>query len=515
MNETPERVPSDTGWWSQGRDRATKRLFQMLGASVLFHAFLTPGPALLGLIAMLPALEVPNAEDLVEVELTTLPLGATAPEPTPPEQAPEPEAAEPAPAVEAEPEVAPEQPKAPEEAPPEEPEPAPAPTEDDTSAPPAPSFGDPVALAGDAGQIADPNANVRLMIYATVIREHAIGAEVGKLLRRTPQWSDFFGTSDIDPIRDVDRVLIAGPQLRDSSEVVAVVQHHLPPERIDAAFDQLVARKGEWIDREAHLARARADRAPRLFAAPNDKLVIVTPPQLEKQVRSLGQGSLFPAHDGTVAMTAYVVTPANVAKGTGIRLPDTLKWARLDLRPTPDGGGVLQLLAQDKDEASAKHTAQLVEALLGQVTIVESAQRPRGGGFAALASAFTDALKVKVKSLSIREKGSQIEGKVEFTAAQLVALADLSKMFLPPEKSESGASALPGAGEGASALKKEKPGAPSQLPKATPPKEAGSSSPSSPQPAAPEKQPAPQDEPLAVPDELPATPPQQPSAPSD
>lgn len=436
--ETHQRGHVDTSWWSSGKDILPKRLAQMLAASVVFHAFLTPGPALLGLVAMLPALEIPQDEDLIPVELTTLPLGATAPEPAPKP----PEATETEPEVEEQPPapVVPDEPETPKADPLPEPEkepeaPAPATEPESVPVPVSRPYGDPVALAGDAGQIADPNANVRLMLYAEVIRNHPIGPQVGALMRRTPQWSDFFGPSEIDPIRDVDRVMIAGPQLRNSSEVVAVVQHRLSKDRIDAAFEALVARKGEWIDREARLAKARADRAPRLFAAPNDKVVIVAPPQLEKQVRKLGSEATFPPNDGKVAMTAYVVDPANAAKGTGLALPKTFKWLRVDLRPTADGGGVLQLLIQDVDEAEAGQNAQLVEALLSQVTLIEAAKKPKSGGlFGVIDSMVSNMTKVRVKSLKIRAQGAQIEGTVEFTGEQLAALAGMVNLILPPEK---------------------------------------------------------------------------------
>src|SRR5690606_36627536 len=183
-------------------------------------------------------------------------------------------------------------------------------------------YSDPIALAGKAADLADSNANVRLFIFADVIRDQPLGPRVGALLKRTPQWREFFGPSDIDPIRDVDRVLIAGPQLRNLSQVVAVVQHHLKREKIDAALDLLVQNSGEWIDREARLVRADADRASRLFSAPNETVVVVAPPKMEEQLKKLGEQSTFARADGNIALSAYVVTPHRVAKGTGLALPE-------------------------------------------------------------------------------------------------------------------------------------------------------------------------------------------------
>ncbi len=405
----------------------------MLAASLLVHAFLTPFPALLGLIGMLPALKVSDETEVVEIELTTLPVAQSPadpkPDPPPPIEPPDAEAASQAPPPE--PETQPEV-EAPKPAETSDPSPKPPPPSQDPPEKIAPNelYSDPIALAGDAAQVADSNANVRLFIFADVIREQPLGERVGALLKRTPQWSDFFGTADIDPIRDVDRVLIAGPQLRSSSQVVAVVQHHMSPPIIDAAFNQLVRRRGEWIDREKRMARAHADRAPRIFAAPNDSVVIVAPPQMEDQLKGLGERSRFAEGKGDIALSAYLVTPYRVARGTGIELPRTLKWARLDLRPAPDGGGVLKILIQDRDVESARQNTQLFQVLVDQVATIDLS---KGGGLGAMASMLLGSKKVKMlKEASFAAKGDQIEGTVVATKAQLLNLADLLDAFLPP-----------------------------------------------------------------------------------
>ncbi len=411
------------------------RFFKMLAASLLVHAFLTPFPALFGLIAMLPALKVSDDAEIIEIELTSLPVAPTAQAPAhPEEQVVEPEEVPPQPEIdESEAEEATVPQPDPDETNPPQPEVKAAPPAPAEQVAPNELYADPIALAGRAAQIADSNANVRLFIFADVIRAQPLGERIGGLLRRTPQWSDFFGPADIDPIRDVDRVLIAGPQLRNSSQVVAVVQHHLPPAIIDAAFKHLVERKGEWIDKEAKLARAEADRASRIFAAPNDSVVVVAPPQMEAQLRGLGEHAKFSRADGDIALSAYIVTPHRVARGTGIELPKSIKWARFDLRPTADGGGVLKILAQDEDQEHAKENAQFFQMLIDQVSTIDLR---RGGGFGAVASLLLGSQKVRMlKEATFKSKDDQIEGTIVATAAQLMNVADLLDAFLPPPSS--------------------------------------------------------------------------------
>lgn len=424
-----------------GTRQGLLRLACMLLASLALHLLLTPIPALLGIIGMLPAPQLHHPEQMVEVELTSLPLAAPAPEPTrPPENDTAVDDAPPEAPVEPEkdseaavpPPPEPDDPQAATEASAPAPPPVPTPPSESSSAESSDEiFADPVALAGQAASIADQNANVRLFLSTAVIREHPLGPRVGALLRRTPQWRDFFGPSRIDPIEDVERVLIAGPELRSTSQIVAVVQHKLEPARIDSAFDALVARKGEWVDREARLARAVADRASRIFAAPNDEVVVVAPPQLQEQLRELGQEVRFPASAGDIALTAYIIGPATVAKGTGLRLPPSLEWVRLDLRPTEDGGAVLQILAQDESEALAAKNAAWVQRLVESVTTVDLS---RGGGLGALASMLIGSKKVRmIQSVEFVSRGQRIEGRIVATRSQLMNLADLIDAFLPPE----------------------------------------------------------------------------------
>jgi len=396
-----------------------------VAASLLAHTFLTPGPALLGLIAMLPALELSSEAKTIEVELISIPIAPVGDEPgkevekenldSRSDESKEPPAKE---EIHPSPLVPPETLK--KKAAPVAPLP-----EEKKEAPvsPSKSFGDPVALAGSAGQIADSNANVRLFIYTDVARSHPLGKKVGELLRRTPQWRDFFGPSNIDPVADIDRVMIAGPQFRNSSQIVAVVQHHLSRARIRGALTQLVERKGEWIDEEGLIARADADRATRIFAAPNKRIVIVTPPQLEKQVRALGSAMHFPESTGDVVVTAYFVTPWRATRNIGLNIPKTIEWARFDLRPTPEGGAILKVLAQDENVASAKKHAQVFGVLIEQLTSLDLGM---------LGLMMGTAKKSYIKSVVFKNKGKQIVGTVEVTKEQLLLGADLLSAFLPP-----------------------------------------------------------------------------------
>jgi len=401
----------------------------MLVASLMAHIFFTYGPAVLGLVQLLPALDFSGGEELVEIDLTALPVGPVAPVPQVPQPAEQPSESQSQDVPP--PDESPAEPDAP--APPsDDPKPAAPDVPPDPTAPKQTvAFGDPVALAGEAGEIADSNANVRLFIFNEVIRKHPLGERIGELLRRTPQWRDFFGPSKIDPIFDIDKVLIAGPELRNSSQVVAVVQHSMGRERIKLAFDGLVARQGNWIDKTKLLAEARADRANRIFSAPNDSVVVVAPLALSEQVRKLGDKARFPASAQDVALTAYIITPANVAKGTGIQLPKSVKWARIDLRPLASGGALLKILAEDADAESAANHAILFEQLIRAATTIDPGKLR--GGLGAMASLLGVKKQEYLKSVQFTNQGKEIHGSIEVTESQLTLAADFLAGYLPPQ----------------------------------------------------------------------------------
>jgi hypothetical protein len=128
---------------------------------------------------------------------------------------------------------------------------------------------------------------------------HPLGPRIGKLLGSIYQWRDFFGPAGIDPIRDVDRVMVTGSQLRNSKDVVAILKLNVGQERIRGAIDAIVradAEHGEWLDASVPAATAYADRAPRIFVLGSPGTVIVTPPSaLENVIKSAKRLTLRPA----------------------------------------------------------------------------------------------------------------------------------------------------------------------------------------------------------------------------
>ncbi len=430
------RVDLETPWRGR-RDTTRRRLLTLGGVSLLLHLGLTPWAALLGLTSWLPDWDSKSEPEppvnAIPVDLVTDPraLPEPAPPPKPPLPPPDPKPPQPPPPRPPEPPSPPEPTPAPKTEP--EPEPAPEPETPKPEEPPpaeepAPldaPIADPLALSGPVAKLADSNINVSLVLYADGVRKHPLGSRIGRILQSTPQWRDFFGPAHIDPINDIDRVLIAGPQLRDSSNVVAVVQHSLPDERIEAGLDALIARGGgEWIKGgKSKMARTRADRADRFIVLPSKGVVAVVPPSAEKAARALGTKTKFPKGPAGVALVAYVVTPWRALMGLPVKVPKSIAWVRIEVRPRADGGAVARLVAQDGSPEEAALHAKDVEQMIRAATELDFGKM---GGLGALGSLVFGEKKHKMlERVALSSEENRIVGTIEADLEQLSLLVDL------------------------------------------------------------------------------------------
>lgn len=400
--------------WRAVREPPMRKIALMLGFSALLHVLLTPLAGLLGVFAWLltppPPVDLTEAEQLRSIPISVIAEDALAPTPAPEEVSPPaaPELAEPPP-----PKVEAPREAAPVKAPPPPRAPAERPLSALPSEPPAQrkQIEHPVAAAGVATEIVDSNANVNLLLLTERVRQHPLGERIGKLIVNFPQWSSFFASGEIDPVRDLNRILVVGPQFRRSADVVAILHHGMPPAVVKEAVDRLVQRppRGRWLDGKIPAARAHADRAERLFALSAPNILVVAPPHLEKQILA-APPTQFPTPDGEVALVLHVKTPWRALMGLPFTLPESLAWLRLDVLPLADGGAQLRLTAEDVDASTASNHAQSLTLALNAIT------NPDLGPLGALVGLRSIALLDKIY---FQANGQRISGQVRVTPRQL------------------------------------------------------------------------------------------------
>ena len=443
-SKTHRRGPADT---------SSARFAKLLVVSVLLHVPLTPWAALVGLLSLWS----PPSEDVDSPPITGIPVDLIEDE-APPVSAPEAPAAPTDPAGPAEPVVVAKPKKRTEpakivDAGMPEAEAADAEVDAGVSADGGNAARDAGALAdandagaladagaptSDAGtkplsdpsvvagvkRVADPNANVRITLYTDKIRANPLGKQIGPLLGSLYQWRDFFGPAGIDPIKDIDQIYIVGPQLRNSSNVVAILRHHLPAAKMHAALDLLVRadkQGGEWLDASVPVASAHADGAERRFVVANAQTVVVTPPSAYAAAAAAGKQLTLRPSKGPEAAMIYLATPSRAFLGLPIKVPDSIKWARIRITATADGGANAEIEAEDENAEIASEDA-------AYLTRTANALSQLNLGF--LGSLLGQSSHRFIEHVAFSSQGNLIHGTASVTADQLQTALDMASAFL-------------------------------------------------------------------------------------
>jgi hypothetical protein len=277
-------------------------------------------------------------------------------------------------------------------------------------APPEPAPGEGTPL-GDEAIIrklsGSQSNNVQVIFASTELRKHPIGLKLGALLGGHWQWEDFFLKNDIDPVRDIDAVVLTGPQFRVSNKVLAVLKLQ-DPAKITKTVETLVKKgNGHWLEKApVKAAITKAEGYERVFAiVPEKKLLYMIPSpfpsdrqrkslekkpkqleKLEKQgqekldahLKNVASGDFKKLDASTYAIDAYMVEPFKLVghKGSEGRIdlgfplgeieliPRTLKRARLRLKIEPSGVVKLSIDALSESSEQAAKDAALLNSLL-------------------------------------------------------------------------------------------------------------------------------------------------------
>ena len=300
---------------------------------------------------------------------------------------------------------------------------------------------DPSVVAG-VKRVADPNANVRITLYTEKIRANPLGARIGPLLSSLYQWRDFFGPTGVDPIKDIDQIYIVGPQLRNSSNVVAILRHHLPAAKMRAAIDSLVradTQGGQWLDAGVPVASAHADGAERRFVIANPQTVVVTPPSAFSAAAAAGKQLTLRPATGPEAALIFLATPYRAFAGLPIKVPESIKWARIRITPSADGGASAEVDAEDENaEAASEDAAYLTRTTnaLSQLNL----------GF--LGSLLGQSSHRFIEHVGFTSEGKMIHGTAQITADQLQTALDMAGAFLSDRASRRAPRPAPSASAG-------------------------------------------------------------------
>lgn len=284
-------------------------------------------------------------------------------------------------------------------------------TTPETPAPPAPK---PRNAAEIARSIA--GAKVGVLVYAERARNHPVSAKVAAL----NVWQPMLEGTGIDPQRDLERAYVAAPSVRSGDKVVAVAQHSLPPERIQAAVETMIGKSdppGAWIEgAKVPSARVTVKGQTRVVAIVEPSFLVILPEaKASEAARFAGTGG-FKDPEGPEAAVLTAVDPSETLRAPHApRVPPTIKSARATVTLRDDGGADVVSSGQSVSPEQAKEDAE------------------------ALTESVDEATSIKVAILRIRlfgpvkftSEGDQVKSTVRLSADDIDKLFGLLSLALP------------------------------------------------------------------------------------
>ncbi|MCK6587454.1 MAG: hypothetical protein L6Q76_07705 [Polyangiaceae bacterium] len=259
-------------------------------------------------------------------------------------------------------------------------------------------------------------AKVGVLVYAERARNHPVGAKAAAL----NVWQPVLEGTGIDPQRDLDRAYVAAPSLRSGDRVVAVAQHSLPPERVEAAVEAMIGKStppGEWItDAKVPSARVTVKGQTRVVAIVEPSFLVILPEANARDAaRFMGTGG-FADPEGPEAAVLTAVDPAETLRAPHApRVPKTIKSATAKVTLREDGGADVASSGQSVSPEQAKEDAE------------------------ALTQSVDDATSLKVSILKIRlfgpvkftSEGDRVKSEVKLSPDDVDKLFGLLSLALP------------------------------------------------------------------------------------
>ena len=193
--------------------------------------------------------------------------------------------------------------------------------------------------------------------------------------------------------------------------------------KMRAAVDALVHadQAGEWLDAGVPVASAHADGAERRFILPNPQTVIVTPPSAYNAALKAGKLIRLVPSSGPEAAMIYLATPWRAFIGFPVKVPQSIKWARVRITPTADGGASAELDAEDEDEATAAEDAAYLSRTANAMSQLNL-------GF--LGSILGQSSHKLIEHVAFSANGKMLHGEAQITADQLSTALDFAGAYL-------------------------------------------------------------------------------------
>jgi hypothetical protein len=186
-----------------------------------------------------------------------------------------------------------------------------------------------VGLDGLSSKSADRPA-MTLGLWFSSLRESPLGKRLIDLASCDREWKRFMDQG-VDPLRDLEGVLVVGPGLFHSGQLTAAVRHELSAERVRGVMESLVTQsgaRGHWL--RPDVASVRLGRSQRVLLSPQRDLFFVTPVKGWEALHKVKEPLRVPSAEGRAASLVFV-KPNRVLERVGLRLPKRIGELRVEV----------------------------------------------------------------------------------------------------------------------------------------------------------------------------------------
>lgn len=257
---------------------------------------------------------------------------------------------------------------------------------------------------------------VEIRMNLVVTRSHPVGARLGPLFMGVPQWEEFLGGTDVDPVKDLDWIWIFGPSLIHTEKDAVLLKYNMSDAR--AAKNIAVLSKHD-VGGGAYDAgtpgvrawRAHADKAWRVFMLPRPHFAAMVPPDFAK-VAARAFSKVEPRNrlGPDEAVRVMVKNPSHPMPF----LPASLTELRLWVVPRADGGADANVECDAPDPASAEVAEKQIRRFLNQTNSIGVRIMTRG----------------ILNDVEVTTEGATVKAHAQASQDQLEAIYDLVAGFL-------------------------------------------------------------------------------------
>jgi hypothetical protein len=260
------------------------------------------------------------------------------------------------------------------DAPQPEPEPEPAKPAQPGLPPGANGPADAAGMIGDAGRVVEGQPESVVLVNSAQIRTHPWADALTRALTGVlVGWNQFMPTDLVDPIHDVDWMLLAGTLVMGSTQrAVILARYDFPEQRADVVSTSLLSRmpNARRLPLGARLPiSATVDGTERAFLRPQPGLLAIVPVENGKKTWEALQGVAVPAsvRPGELLRLSLVGRPRQLAA----LIPPEVGALRAWITPENAQEIALHVEGDCRDEAAAERATAAVRQQLD-----EAAARP-------------------------------------------------------------------------------------------------------------------------------------------